>query len=469
MRTGRIVTALAAVALGACHHGLPGSERCPASGGPPWREYRTRHFLVDTDLGGPAAAALAGDLERLRALVAAALVRDPPEIPGYVRVVVPASIHTYHALAPRMAAGYFGVTALGEPVVVLQPEVLARDPEVIAHELAHHFTWYFFPRQPRWFAEGIAQFVQTVAAKEGPDRASAGMIPKQRAAFLGRGAAMPAAEILEGRRDDAEFELWSWVLYHWLWSHRSGELSEYERRLGRAEDPRAAWRASFPEFAGPAGLDELTRALDAHRRSGAFASYPVHAQWNGDFTVAPLEAADVHMLLLGASVGRSPESIRKEVDAALDDDPGNPVAIWRKAALDGTSAVQALRAISAVRPGDWRAWLLLGESLGDDARGERVDAYRRALALNPSAARAHADLALALWEAGEPREALPHARRATELWPSDARTLVILALVAAAAGACDDAAPAAARARDLLPPDAPQRLAEIEQRCGGAR
>jgi tetratricopeptide (TPR) repeat protein len=485
MRAGRLVATLAVAALLACagrQHRLPGSERCPAHGGAPWREYTSRHFVVDTDVAGPAAAALVDDLERLRALVAAALVRDPPEIPGSVRVVVPASIHTYHALAPRMAAGYFGVTALGEPVVVLQAEILARDPEVIAHELAHHFTWYFFPRQPRWFAEGIAQFVQTVAAKEGPHRASAGAIPKQRADFLRRGAPMPAAEILEARRDDAEFELWSWVLYHWLWNHRSGELSEYERRLGRAEDPGAAWGAAFPEFAGPAGLAELTRALDAHRRRGEFASYPVHAQWNGAFTVAPLEAADVHMLLLGASAGRSAEAVRTEVLAALEDDAGHPVAVWRKATLDGTSAVPALRAIAAARPGDWRAWMLLAESLRDDARRggasdgerrERIEAYRRALALNPSAARAHADLAAALAGAGALREALPHARRAVELWPSDARTLAILASVAGGLAACDEAAPAAARAVDLLRPDAAPEaraeLAEIERRCGAAR
>lgn len=376
MRRGRPVAtlALAALALAGCNRMLlPGHERCPADGGRPWHEYQSGHFVVDTDLDAPAAAALVDDLERIRALVTAALVGNALEIPGYVRVVVPTSMYTYHAVAPQMAVGYFGVGGLGEPTVVLHPEFLGRDPEVIAHELTHHLSWYLFPRQPRWFAEGIAQFAQTVANKDGPYPSTAGLVPRNGAGHLLEAETMAARQILQPRRIDGEFQMWSWVLYHWLWNERSGGLSEYQRRLGIGEEPKAAWRASFPEFEGEAGLARLTKAIDVHRRKGEFTPYAVHAEWNGAFSVAPLGSADVHMLLLDVGNEERRNVVRSQVLAALEEDPTNPVALRWKAGLEGVSAVPSLRAAAASRPWDWRAWLLLAEALaGDEAKAKRA-------------------------------------------------------------------------------------------------
>jgi tetratricopeptide (TPR) repeat protein len=505
MRIGRpaALAVAALVALGGCHRMLlPGSERCQADGGRPWREYHSAHFVVDSDLDEVAAAALVDDLERIQALVAAALVGRPLEIPGYVRVVVPASMYTFHAIAPAMAVGYFGVDGLGEPTVVLHPEVLRRDPEVIAHELAHHLSWYFFPRQPRWFAEGIAQFAQTVANEDGPYPSNAGLVPRNRAAFLLGGYRMGARQILEPDRLDAEFEMWSWILYHWLWNERSRELSEYQRRLGLGEEPRAAWRASFPEFEGEAGLAKLTKAIDVHRREGRFTPYAVHARWNGAFSVVPLGSADVHMLLLDAGGEARRNVVRGQVLAALEEDPAHPIALLRKAALDGVSAAPPLRVAAASRPRDWRAWLLLAEALASeerqaergedaaavrvagvgDARGrdpareatrrERLEAYRRALELNPSSFRANAGLARDLAEDGRAAEAVADARRAVELSPSQPLAVATLARVAADVGACEEARALVARGRDLLPErgaaEARRQLSFAERRCGAA-
>lgn len=472
---GPLAAAMALAVLGACHrHTLPGSERCPADGGKPWREYTSRHYLVDTDLESGPAAALVADLERLRALVAAALAPEPPDIPGYVRVIVPASVRTYHAIAPRMAAGYFGATTLWEPMVVLHPDLFARDPEVIAHELAHHFAWYSFPRQPRWFHEGLAQFVQTVANADGPSPPSAGLVPRARAPRLAGAEARSAEDILGARLPEAELQLWSWVLYHWLWSERPRELSEYQRRLALGEDPSRAWVAAFPEFVRPEGLARLSAALDAHRRGGKLAPYPVHAEWSPAFAVAPLAPADVHMLLLEARAGPIAGVVRKEVAAALAEDPTQPLAIWRQATVDGASPVPALRGAVRGRAGDWRAWLLLGDALGgaEGDAGERAQAYRRALATNPGSVRAHAALGRLLTDEGRPAEALPHARRAVELWPSDPGLLATLARVVAELGACDDALSLQRRAADLLPAqgadDARRQLAAVERRCGSA-
>jgi tetratricopeptide (TPR) repeat protein len=507
MRMGRAfstlaVAPLALVALAGCNRMLlPGAERCQADGGRPWREYRSAHFVVDSDLDVAAAAALVDDLERIRALVTAALVGKPLEIPGYVRVVVPVSMYTFRAIAPEMTLGWFGVDGLGEPTVVLHPEVLRRDPEVIAHELTHHLSWYIFPRQPRWFAEGIAGFAQTVASKDGPYPSNAGLVPRGRAAHLLRAEAMTAREILEPDRVDGDFELWSWVLYHWLWNERSHELSEYQRRLGLGEEPLAAWRASFPEFAGDAGLAKLTEAIDDHRRKGRFMPYLVHAEWSGAFSTVPLGSADVHMLLLDVGGAPTRGVLRGQVLAALQEDPTHPVALLLKASIDRASPVPPLRAASASRPGDWRAWLLLADALegeerqaerGVDAgttrvagagaapedagreaeRRERLGAYRRAVELNPSSFRAHAGLARELAGEGSAVDAVPHARQAVELSPSNPEAIATLARVAADVGECVDARPLLARATDLLPKrgaaEARRQLAEVTRRCGSA-
>ena len=43
----------------------PEPFKCSARGGPEWREYRSKHFLLDTDLSRDSAALLVKDLERL--------------------------------------------------------------------------------------------------------------------------------------------------------------------------------------------------------------------------------------------------------------------------------------------------------------------------------------------------------------------------------------------------------------------
>ena len=61
--------------------------RCPAKGGEPWREYRSAHFVLDTDSGTGDAQKLIQKMEHMRALVLQALVGEQVEIPGRVRVL----------------------------------------------------------------------------------------------------------------------------------------------------------------------------------------------------------------------------------------------------------------------------------------------------------------------------------------------------------------------------------------------
>src|SRR5215470_17352430 len=99
--------------VAACSRLLPGSVRCPAAGGPEWREYKSKHFVVDSDLDAAEAAPLVQQLETLQAMVIGALIREDRDVAGYARVIVPAEPLMYSDLAPAFSIGAFAITWLG--------------------------------------------------------------------------------------------------------------------------------------------------------------------------------------------------------------------------------------------------------------------------------------------------------------------------------------------------------------------
>jgi tetratricopeptide (TPR) repeat protein len=282
--------------------------------------------------------------------------------------------------------------------------------------------------------------------------------------------------------DGARLQLWSWVLYHWLWNQRPAQLADLQARLARAEDPAAAWKAAFPDLdpADGKAMRKLDAALDRHRRTAELVYYQVTAEVDAAFTEAPLAPADVHMVLSEPRDFPLPDA-----KAALEHDPHHALALWARDRRDPRAAAQALRSSVKAHPRDWRGWLLLGLAL--DAQGEpteraakdeREAAFRRAAELNPASAFALNGLAWAVVQDGRPAEALPFARRAVELAPSSAAILDTLATVATDLGACAEAFALQRRAVDVArEPHATElreRLSGMEARCreapgGGSR
>jgi tetratricopeptide (TPR) repeat protein len=456
--------------------------------------------VVDTDVSRFQAELLLKQLERMQALLVQALLGGPAEIPGRVRVVSFSDLEQYRSMVGHdRLAGRFTISWPSQPTILLPIVGLEASPETIAHELAHHLSWYLFPRQPHWFSEGLAMFVQTVAqvrVDEAPPVGThisrgafpagghwAGLAPRVFSEEFQWTPHVPVRELLEwrGQIDDAaptRFHISSWLLYHWLWNNRSKQLTAFQKRLADSEDPASAWRATFPEYdpAESEALESLEKELLRYRQSGRFLAYAVAAESDATFAETPLSSADVHMLLALGSVSRaqtpSDRPLRAELDEALREDPSQPLAIWQRATLDNASPLLALRAVTAARPGDWRAWLLLADALGANADpADREAAFRRAVALNPDCADAQGGLARVLATSGRAREALPFANRALDLAPWNPGIIDTLALVAANLGKCPQALLLERRAVALLPPDAPRgeplsRLAELEERCG---
>lgn len=497
LRTSAVVVVTLLPALAAA---APEAFRCEKRGGAAWREYRTEHFLLDTDLAPAEARQLAKELEELHALELQALLGEVVEIPGRLRVVALRDPRQFRDLAGEEYRAYYRRSRGGQ-TIVLHSEGMRVAPEAVAHELVHHLSSFLFPRQAAWFAEGLALFAETAAqarqaefAKTGTHLARAGtdvaggrwvgLAPAKMANAIRVRPLVPVRQLLawNGAISHAmpdQFHLSSWLLYHYLWNKRSRELGEYQRHLGDGDSPATAWRAAFSEYdpERPETLRPLDAELERYRRGGRFTSYqvPLVATEVG-VRERDLSSADLHLIIAGArwswpeKAAEAKALLAAEVDEALGEDPGQPEALAMRAARERAPAAAALRAATAARPDDWRAWYFLATQLtAPREAAEREASYRKAVALDPDAPAPHNDLAWVLVESGRAREALPFANRAVDLAPWDPAYLDTLATVALELGQCPQALQLTQRSVETaeggLATTLKRRQEQVQRRC----
>jgi Flp pilus assembly protein TadD len=490
---------LVAAALGAAvlaSSAAAGEEGCTLPNAGDWRRWRSSHFDLLTDASELKASLLTARLERTHALVVKALVGDDVEIPGRVRVIAFASERDFRRTtrAERAGAYFTAGGRVSTPTVVLYLEGYEANAQTVAHELAHHVSWYLFPRQPSWFSEGLATFVQSVMDPE-PENAPAlgthlvrggreggagavGVASPVLARWLKDAPAVAPEELLawngHEHDDTGRHHVWSWLLYHWLWNTRPKAFGDFTARLSAAEEPAAAWRAAFHDLdpARPEAAKRLADELDRYRRAGRYVYYRVEAAADGRAERASLSTAEVHVALLETRFGGSDAAEQRRIlGEALREAPGEPDALARLAELDGTSAVAALRARTAAAPRDGRAWLALGRALDRaSAAAEKETALRQAAALLPDDAVAQNETAWALLSGGRAREALAFANRAADLAPWEPSVVDTLAVVAGKLGQCPQALQLHRRALALFRAEAQRssyedRMRKLEREC----
>jgi len=476
--------AAALLAAGCVTAGRP--FQCPASGGPPWRDLASEHFVVRTDLTRADAVALAGRLEQLRAAVASTLFEGAPEAPGRVEVVAFRDGAEYREFAPAGVDAYYLRYVGGPPRIVLSGELGGTQRALLAHELAHHFLAGVFPRGPRWLVEGIAVYVETLRDADDGKTVLAGTPSPARLERVRR-EPVDVRDLFRWRsgtppRSSLREYATSWLLVHFLAQRRPAEFRDYQMRLVRNEEPEAAWRAAFPEWdpATPA-LEGLDRLLAIYARSEvASRRVEVPLTSPAGMLEQPIPPPEVHAIRLGLWPQRAahdPAELRAEVDETLREDPAHPLALQARAALEGTDPLPPARASVAAHPDDPRAWTFLALSLRDaSAAAEREGAYRQAAALAPDNAAALHNLAGELLDQGRSGEALPLARQAALLAPWSPPLLETYAAVLSDLGRCAEAAAIQQRALDALPDGAGAetraasgtRLAAYAVQCGTA-
>src|SRR6266849_7795364 len=223
--------------------------RCPAKGGPEWREYRSQHFVVQADGARVRVGALIRQLESMHVLELQALVGEQLEIPCRIRVIAYRDPNLFTEVAGRFyIAAFYGHSRMREPIIVLPFGGVEARPETVAHEVAHHLSRFLFPRQPAWFAEGLAEFVQTIAntgpqltpelgshiVRGNPDQRGVGAAPVEMSAALKEAPLVRVQELLQWDGEEesmtGKYHLHSWLLYHWLWNNRAKQFTAFQQR-----------------------------------------------------------------------------------------------------------------------------------------------------------------------------------------------------------------------------------------------
>ncbi len=466
---------------------LATSFTCSAKGGPEWHVYESEHVVLRTDLSPSRAEAMVKELELARAAVLQAMFSKPPPIPGKVHAIAFASDSEFWEVAPSHAAAYFTTIDGFTPLVVLPGTLQAGTRTTLIHELTHHLSSYPLLRKPMWLNEGFAMYLESMGSVALGARMTVGSIPEMMPLPRKRSERVLVKDLLAWKRIPPDWVsetvrrhyVSSWFLVHYLVNKQTPGFYEFFRRLGRAEDPRLAWKGAFPQWDPdvPDALDDLESKLDTYGRGESFQYHEIQLDVSPKVTSRSLPPSEVHAyraMLLPHGGERSPEAIRAEVEEALAEDPTDPLAIAVLSGLDPKLDVLPMaRASAKAHPGDWRSWSLLGDALARGPKEEFLAARRKAVEVAPGEPVALRELARDLAAAGEPKEAAPPALALLKIAPWAPATHETVAQVAMALGLCPDALRAQQRAIDTLSDRASQKartekekvLAGYQERC----
>ena len=464
-----------------------------------WREIQTPHVVLRTDLGSGAAREAALAAERFRAeIIAAAWPQAPLPAGDRIEMTVFSNGLDFEHHFGRGVDGIFFHDV--PPYAVLygtpdrwQHRATLATPEttsVLRHELVHHLASSIYRRQPRWFAEGLAQFLETVRPGEDGKTVVIGAVnleamQKYRSFRSLRVAdALGWSAKLDSIPEATVHGLYglSWLMVHWLYNTHPAQFDQLQGLLARGIDPDKAWKIILPGLNTP----DLDEALNQYLRLGNY------SEFDAPFTMpalatkeVPLTEADVHaerarvaMAAARAASDRAShdEEARRELAAALKLEPANASALLLQARGAPAAERAALaRRITESHPDDARGWVALGQALESSpaAAAEREAAFRKAIALRPDDPTPLNDLARLYARQGKATEAAPLIGKAIQLAPYDPGILDTLAAVQAQLGRCSEAVASQARAIDALPDGVPAavrrdleaRLEQYRTRC----
>lgn len=429
---------------------------CPARGGPAWIEVTSAHFLVRADVGEARAREVAQELEVLRAALLQAIFGREVDTPGRLEVVVFRSLDELLPFSrDTRVGGLMAEDAFGERRIVLADDGGLQSRRLVAHELVHVLSHHVIHRQPRWFGEGLAGFLEGAGVKGFRGARSVGSPPGPDAEFIALAVKPPARDAIEWRQDRWPLEHLYWksfLLVHYLFNERQEAFAGLRTRLAAGENPRAAWNAAFPEWSLDDG--DATSKLDAAvaRYAGVhLRRTPLPAAAAGlEVSVRRLAAPEVHALRLELPHRFTPEVRAAEEAEALAEDPGHVRALEATARVRKELAVVLARRAVTAHPEDPRAWEFLGHALeGQASAAEREAAFRKAVAASPDRVRPLVLLAAELEAQGRPADALAASTRAVRLAPWSPLALLVHGEALARLGRCEEALAAARRAADV--------------------
>ena len=455
-------------------------------------------MVLRTDLGSGAAREAALAVERFRAqIIAAAWPRATLPAVDRVEVTVFGNGLDFEHHFGRNLLGVFFHQVPPFAVVYGHPDrwehrASLATPEttsVLRHELVHHLAASIYRRQPRWFSEGLAQFLETVRTGEDGKTVVVGAanldaMQKYRSSRSLRVAdALAWSGLLDGMPEATLHGLYglSWVMVHWLFNEHPEQFEQLQGLFARGIDPDKAWKIILPGLKTP----DLDAAINQYVSHGNYQEYLApFTDPRPPLEESPLTEADVHAerARVATAAARSTSDraghqgeAQEELATALKIDPADANALVLRFQLASAKDRPAIaRQLTAAHPEDGRGWMLLGDALREGgATPEREAALRKAVALRPEDPNALNDLAWYHLQQGKPAEAAPLIAKAIQIAPYDPFLLDTLAAVQAMAGRCSEAVASQARALDAMPEGVPaarrrdfaERLERYRTRC----
>ncbi|HYS08544.1 MAG TPA: energy transducer TonB [Myxococcales bacterium] len=420
-----------------------------------WHELNTEHFVLRTDLALGDARRTVVDLEEVRAALLAAGWKSSRPPPAKTQVIVLADDAELEQYAMKGIGGFVSSDAFGEPIMVVSGSQDPDEQRFLKHELAHVITNQFLIRNPRWVAEGLACYLETLRFDRKRGKLIVGEASAERVQFLDESPVPSYWAILStGReaeqmsaREGFAFESGAWLVVHWLVDVRTQAFDDMLSRLALGEDPHYAFSKSFPDLNDDTMKVQIAAYWKARKVGILRAPTP---RWAGPVSERSLPAGEVYAILAdlqrlspGYPHTAARELRKNELLAqAIQADPGNPLAIQLSDDADASKA-------TAAHPDDWRAWLAFADKNGHD-----LTALRTARKLAPGNPGVLSRLAWAEQQRGDRELALQYAKRAAEIAPGRSDVLVVLGTVLADAGRCGEGEDSVQRAIDVLPDDA---------------
>ncbi|MFY1826942.1 hypothetical protein ACN47A_13565 [Myxococcus fulvus] len=422
-----------------------------------WTEVRSRHFRVLTNLEPQSATRAALELETLRGAVSRLWGGDE-DIPGSMDVVLLRDAAELEALVPGSPGGFSAMSAEGALLVIAQ-EDSEQGARTRARALGYELSRRVLQSRPRWLAEGLARYLETVHVERdtreavlGREDAPSLLLVREKgwldidALWEQEHALRPSPEEQQWRDASA----WLWV--HFLAQEQPARFGKWLALLAQGEGSRDTWETTFGD------LGALRKGVRQHASRERYVprASPLPAITE-DVTVHSLGSADVHVLRARVLMHAPERDARKEalaeVQQALGEAPTHVDAATLAARLSEGLPEHLQRAHALVRdhPEDARAWMLLAELLDPSLEpGAQADARRRAASLVRDDVSTIVRVADSYNATNQLEEGLPTARRALRLDPRSPAALTSLAVLSSRFSGCPEAKRLQLLVRDQL-------------------
>jgi hypothetical protein len=256
---------------------------CSSSGA--WRRVDTPHFVLRTDLSSSEAKRAGLALETTRdALVSAAWPRVNFSGEKTHVYVLANGLDFERHFGPR-TAGIFSHQS--PPVFILYGSAdrweLRRTahrptPSVLRHEMAHQLSAEVWPHQPRWFSEGLAEFLEPVFYAEDNENVVIGGVNFEALGAYRNVRTLKVEDALKWKeglgtlaeREAAGLYGLSWLFVHWLYHQHPQELGRYVDELHRGKSYDEAFAVAMSSI----DLANIDRELHAYQKFGKFDEIP---------------------------------------------------------------------------------------------------------------------------------------------------------------------------------------------------